>query len=35
VDPSLVAIIVAISVGVATLAGAFAASLIIDATRGR
>lgn len=34
VDPSLVAILVAVSVGVATVAGAFAASLIIEATKG-
>ena len=33
VDPSLVAILVAVSVGVATVAGAFAASLIIEATK--
>lgn len=33
VDPSLVAILVAVSVGVATMAGAFAASLIIEATK--
>ena len=32
-DPSAVAIIVALSVGVAMAAGAFAASLIIEATK--
>ena len=33
VDPSLVAVLVAVSVGVATVAGAFAASLLIEATK--
>lgn len=33
VDASLVAMLVAVSVGVATVAGAFAASLIIEATK--
>ena len=33
VDPSLVAILVAVSVAVAAVAGAFAASLIIEATK--
>ena len=33
VDPSLVAILVAVSVAVAMVAGAFAASLIIEATK--
>lgn len=32
-DPSLVAVLVAVSVGIATFAGAFAATLIIDATK--
>lgn len=34
VDPSVAAFVVAISVGVATIAGAVAASLIIEATKG-
>ena len=33
VDQSLVALLVAVSMGVATVAGAFAASLIIEATK--
>ncbi|MEO7296005.1 MAG: hypothetical protein ABIZ57_07665 [Candidatus Limnocylindria bacterium] len=32
-DPSVVAIVVATSVGVATLAGAFAAALLVGATK--
>jgi len=34
IDPSLIAILVAACVGVALLAGAFAGSLIIEATKG-
>ena len=33
IDPSLVAILVTVSVGVALVAGAFAGSLIIEATK--
>ena len=34
VDPSLVAILVAVAVGLATVTGGFAAELIIEATKG-
>ena len=34
VDPSLIAIVVALAVGLATVMGGFAAGLIIEATKG-